>query len=570
MREYLSRIGYSPQDLNELNIIHISGTKGKGSTCAFTSHIIAEHRHLLPGGRQKVGLYTSPHLQSVRERIQIDNKPIAKGLFAKYFWQVWDRLGRAAEEKGVDAVGGRARPVYFRYLTLLAFHTYLCERVGAVVLEVGIGGEYDSTNIVEKPIVTGLSVLAIDHVFVLGPTLPEIAWHKGGIFKPGAAAYSVVQPEEARAVLESRARERLVLDGVVKWVDPDEVLPGDTKLGLQGAFQRQNAALAVSVAAEALRVITCSNSSSDVQQNFVPKLPFLRDHGISPDNDDDGDDGDRRFRHALESTVWPGRCQVLPDKKLGGDTLEWCLDGAHTNDSLEVAWAWFAGRERERERETTPTTITPPPPPPPTTTITTTAHQTTQNNNKKRTRILLFNQQARDAVALVRALHHHIIITTTRQRPPAIFFFDHVLFTTNTTWRSGYKKLDLVSMGTAPGDVDTLAVQRALEKAWAELDAEQQQGGGGGGGGGGGAKRWLCASIEEAVELARALVCGRGSNNVERDEEKEVEGEVEVEVAGEREKDCGASGVVFCTGSLHLVGGVLEVLVGGGEEEEEE
>ena len=500
MREYLSRIGHSPQDLNRLNIIHISGTKGKGSTCAFTSHIVAEHRHLLPQGRQKVGLYTSPHLRSVRERIQIDNKPIAKALFAKYFWDVWDRLGGSAEERGVDAVGGRARPVYFRYLTLLAFHTYLCEDVGAVVLEVGIGGEYDSTNIIEKPIAAGLSILAIDHVAVLGPTLPEIAWHKGGIFKPGAAAYSVLQPEAARGVLESRAKERQVLDGVVKWVDPDEVLPKDTKLGLQGNFQRQNAALAVSVAVEALRVIT--STRSDVH---FAKSPSLRDYVTSPDE---------RFRHALESTIWPGRCQVLPDNKLGGDKLEWCLDGAHTNDSLEAAWTWFAGRERERERELELER----------------GRETTQFGHqtatRKRTRILLFNQQARDAIALVKALHQVLTLQPLTPKPPC---FDHVLFTTNTTWKSGYKK-DLVSMGTAKDDVDTMVVQRALEKEWAGLDGEQ------------GAKRWLCASIEEAIERARELVCGHG-----------VEGDY-------------GSGVVFCTGSLHLVGGVLEVLVGGDEE----
>lgn len=89
MRSWLSRIGYSPKDLNQLNFVHIAGTKGKGSTSAFTSSILEQYakQRTIPG---KVGLYTSPHLRSVRERIRIDHKPISEELFARYFFEVWD------------------------------------------------------------------------------------------------------------------------------------------------------------------------------------------------------------------------------------------------------------------------------------------------------------------------------------------------------------------------------------------------------------------------------------------------------------------------------------------------
>lgn len=85
--EYAQRIGYSPSDLDALNVIHVAGTKGKGSTCAFAS---AALQNVNP--ERKVGLYTSPHLVSVRERIRINGQPISEELFAKYFWEVWDRL----------------------------------------------------------------------------------------------------------------------------------------------------------------------------------------------------------------------------------------------------------------------------------------------------------------------------------------------------------------------------------------------------------------------------------------------------------------------------------------------
>jgi len=86
MHDYLRRIGYQPADLNKLNVVHITGTKGKGSTSAFTERIL---RAYLPG---RIGLYTSPHLCAVRERIRINGEPLEEEVFAKYFFEVWERL----------------------------------------------------------------------------------------------------------------------------------------------------------------------------------------------------------------------------------------------------------------------------------------------------------------------------------------------------------------------------------------------------------------------------------------------------------------------------------------------
>ena len=121
MREWLRRINYSPTDLNRLNMIHVTGTKGKGSTCAFVSSIL---QHLFP--QQKIGLFTSPHLKAVNERIQVNSTPIPEETFARYFWEVWDRLDASAEKEGLDKV---KKPVYFRFLTLMAWHAFLDMKV---------------------------------------------------------------------------------------------------------------------------------------------------------------------------------------------------------------------------------------------------------------------------------------------------------------------------------------------------------------------------------------------------------------------------------------------------------
>lgn len=227
----LRRIGYAPDDLNRLRVIHIAGTKGKGSTAAFTSSLLCtrfaqlraqdhrsaaapEHGQRAPASF-KVGLYTSPHMISARERIRINGLPLPETLFVRYFFDVWDRLGSPPTASyGGDAVGHPSwplRPFYFRFLTLLSWHVFLSEQVDAAVVEVGIGGRFDSTNVVPRPMVAGVTSLGIDHTFLLGSTLPEIAWQKGGVFKPHVPAVATFQATpEAEAVLQTCAQEEKV------------------------------------------------------------------------------------------------------------------------------------------------------------------------------------------------------------------------------------------------------------------------------------------------------------------------------------------------------------------------
>src|SRR5579862_1993625 len=213
----LIAVNVQASDLNPLNPIHVAGTKGKGSTCAFISSLLPQY---LPSANSnlprspssqrphisKIGIYTSPHLRSVRERIQINNTPLSEPLFTQYFFEVWDRL----EASAADEFRSDGKPSYFRFLTLTAFHAYLREGVDTAIIEVGIGGEYDSTNIIERPTVVGITSLALDHQIVLGDTIEEIAWHKAGIMKPGSLAFTVPQQDRALSVLKQRAKERNV------------------------------------------------------------------------------------------------------------------------------------------------------------------------------------------------------------------------------------------------------------------------------------------------------------------------------------------------------------------------
>ncbi|KAG6027046.1 methionine-synthesizing 5- methyltetrahydropteroyltriglutamate--homocysteine methyltransferase, partial [Claviceps citrina] len=305
MRAYLARIGYTPSDLNRLNMVHVAGTKGKGSTCAFVDSILSQYRPRL----SKTGLFISPHLIAVRERIRINSAPLSEELFAKYFFQVWDRLAESSACPE-DAVPG-SRPPYARYLALMSWHAFLSEGVDVAVYETGIGGEFDATNLVEEPVASGISTLGIDHTFVLGDTVDKIAWHKAGIMKTGSPAFTVEQVPAAAEVLQQRAREKNV---------SLTVLPVDDKrlecvqVRPDAQFQKKNATLAISLAEAALT-----------------KLGLLTDSGRAsaalPDE----------FKDGLEGTVFRGRCEVKHEEK-----VSWYVDGAHTADSLKMSSRWFA------------------------------------------------------------------------------------------------------------------------------------------------------------------------------------------------------------------------------------
>ena len=180
MRTLLKKLG-NPQD--QFRSVHIAGTKGKGSTCAMVDVMLRANGY-------KVGSYSSPHLIDIRERIQINGEMISHADFA--------RLVRM-----IEPIIARSRPVptYFDVLTAVAFKYFAEHKVDIAVVETGLGGRLDSTNVI-KPEVTAITSISKDHMAQLGPTLGHIATEKAGIFKHGVPAVTVIQDPDAEAALK--------------------------------------------------------------------------------------------------------------------------------------------------------------------------------------------------------------------------------------------------------------------------------------------------------------------------------------------------------------------------------
>ncbi|KAG1755551.1 Mur ligase, partial [Suillus lakei] len=454
MIDYLRRVGLEPSQLNNLNVIHITGTKGKGSTSAFTDSILRAAR---PGW--KTGLYTSPHLVAVRERIRINGEPLSEEEFTRYFFEVWNLL----QNTKCEAATTPFMPNYFRYLTLMAFYTFNQLKVDATILEVGIGGRSDSTNIVPKPIVTGVTALGYDHTRLLGEKLSQIANQKGGIYKARVPALTVEQPEEGIFELgicaaEQRASQFTIVD----------TLPSTIQLGMFFVVLLSNAGLAV-------QLVHMFLSITDHAIQGGSEIEPLRSLPTS-------------FLDGLKNAHWPGRCQTVLDSKLEG--TKWFLDGAHTKESLACCLEWFVSPA--------------------------VGLLDSPVSDGHPLRVLIFNCTSGRSgddflTAILQKIEEQLTTHGSLEKKEA--FFAKVIFCSNVTYASGNFKGDLTSAAMSTTDNLNLKTQREIEAAWNKLVPTYS------------GTVHVLPSIEDAVEEARKML------NVS----------------------------VLVTGSLHLVGGVIEV-----------
>lgn len=402
-----------------MNAVHITGSKGKGSTAAFVFSILAEY--LADEGNaaeenfaalKKIGLYTSPHLRSVRERVRIQTPQsrnfgetaLDESRFSHYVSEIWTRLG----------MGNRSPfegPPFARFLTLMSFHAFIQEGVDTAVVEACLGGRYDSTNILCQPSVCAITSLGLEHTDLLGSTIEEIAWAKGGILKPGVPMFTVPQEPGALAVLqELAAKENADLRVVTKHPEMNNI-----SLGLAGDFQQINASLAVAVAAEHLSRMGFEN---------IPNFETLYRSALP-----------EKFRRGLERAQCMGRCETR--NHLGS---QWLIDGAHTMESIGVLGPW-AAKKLAGDPETK--------------------------------RILIFNQQTKDATALLRHLRHTIASVVPQWRDSEEPVFHKAIFCTNIPWeRSNAPDTERASMTYSGGSVEDLKVQTTLASYWTQTNGD--------------------------------------------------------------------------------------------------
>ncbi|KAK9822027.1 hypothetical protein WJX74_001621 [Apatococcus lobatus] len=317
MGSWVQRLGLE-RPLEKLSVIHVAGTKGKGSTCAMIESILRSCGYT-------TGLFTSPHLVDVRERIRLNGLPISKEKFVASFAQCHDRLKETSD-------GQIGMAAYFRFLTLLGLQVFTEEKVDVAILEVGLGGRLDATNCIPSPPVCGVTSLGMDHVEILGDTIEKIAAEKAGIFKPGSRAFTVIQQPSAMQVLEEKAASANIKLSVARSLDELHQSDGaPIHFGLAGAYQRINAALAIELAA-CWEDRVMAHSSSPQRHQAAARVELLQS-GRLPES----------YKEGLRRCIWPGRAQVIRDPTSPdmGPGVTFYLDGAHTEESMASCGEWF-------------------------------------------------------------------------------------------------------------------------------------------------------------------------------------------------------------------------------------
>ena len=315
----LKSLGISMQDIDNLNCVHVTGTKGKGSTCSFIESIFLQ-------SGLSTGMYTSPHLCEYRERIRLHGQPISHEKFAKYFFECYDRL--LAKNMG-EADNDLLSP--FAFITAMMFYVFVKEKVDVAIVEVGVGGAFDCTNIIRNPVVSALAGIEIDHVHTLGSKVEQIAWHKSGIIKATHPAVTIRQKPEAMEMIVDKAE---AVNSPLLIAQPLSKKQGESNLvlGLPGAHQWINASLAVQTCK-----VWFEEKSHDEQFVKSKKFDALYNGvdasaSVSSIRMQLADN----YKRGLAKASLAGRCQ-----EVSKEGLTMYVDGAHTPQSISyfVEWA---------------------------------------------------------------------------------------------------------------------------------------------------------------------------------------------------------------------------------------
>lgn len=289
MKRLLELLG-NPQE--KLNIIHVAGTNGKGSTCSFISTILVECGY-------KVGLYTSPYLETFTERIRINNENIPEEKVANIISLIKEKIDIMIKE-------GYEYPTEFEIVTAMAFYYYFIENTDYVVLEVGLGGRYDATNVIDKSLVSVITSISLDHTGILGDTLEKIAYEKAGIIKENGTVFVYNQTDIVKNVIKEVCNKKnakyievdfddvIIKKSDINYQSFDYKKYKDIKINLIGEHQIKNSILALNV------------------------VEFILDN-VNLDI----------IKKGIEKTKWAGRIEKLSESPL------FIIDGAHNEDGAK-------------------------------------------------------------------------------------------------------------------------------------------------------------------------------------------------------------------------------------------
>ena len=334
----------------------IAGTNGKGSTAATLASI-------LTASGARVGLYTSPHLERINERIRIGNSEIADDLFARLYFRVHDVAQQLVQRGRLPQ-----HPSFFEILTAMAFLCFAEEKVDLAVLEVGMGGRLDATNVVD-PLLSIITDISLDHTEWLGSTLAAIAREKAGILRQGGTMIRLPQSTEADDVLSAMAREL-----GVRWVNASSFLPPiidlsnqsnelgapsiprffkekmsgapdpshlgtrENKTPIDDQIDSTSAPYTVTVLGSSIEVaspLTGGHQRRNIALAIAAAIELASSHGftITPASIEQG----------IRLTRWPGRLEYIKQGRIERGEISWILDVAHNPAG---AWAVRAGLPR--------------------------------------------------------------------------------------------------------------------------------------------------------------------------------------------------------------------------------
>src|SRR5436190_19580087 len=286
----LTELAGNPQ--KRLRFIHVAGTNGKGSTCAMLESIYR-------AAGLKVGLFTSPHLVSFGERIQVNRRPIPEPDVARLVAEMQGLLAQGwPATTGAPRSSPEPHPTFFEVVTVMALQYFAEQTCDLVIWETGLGGRLDATNIV-TPLASLITNIQLDHQQWLGHSLASIASEKAGIIKPGVPILTAADAPEALRIIEETARRELAPLSVLGPDMADAPPLDEIELPLPGRHQRLNAALAVATI-----------------RTLLPQLPL----------------DDEAMRAGLATVDWPGRLQLIT-RPSGQKIL---LDGAHNVAGAEI------------------------------------------------------------------------------------------------------------------------------------------------------------------------------------------------------------------------------------------